>query len=119
MPPEARAEAAGRDEGEGALVADVDRALDGAEGAGGDGPRERFVLAGVGGDADLAGADGVEEGLDDTGGEERLEGAGVEMRDVEDEYRRMSRELTLEEWEQQPLRSTVLDNLARLTAAVQ
>ena len=29
------------------------------------------------------------------------------------------RELTLEEWMQQPLRSTVLDNLARLTSALQ
>ena len=28
-------------------------------------------------------------------------------------YRELSRELTLEEWEKQPLRSTVLDNLAR------
>ncbi|MGW8482153.1 cardiolipin synthase [Microbacterium sp. NPDC055903] len=42
-----------------------------------------------------------------------------EMREVEDEYRRLSRELTLEEWMQQPLRSTVLDNLARLTSALQ
>ncbi|UJP11720.1 cardiolipin synthase [Microbacterium sp. KUDC0406] len=42
-----------------------------------------------------------------------------EVRAVEDEYRRLSRELTLEEWEQQPLRSTVLDNLARLTSALQ
>ena len=42
-----------------------------------------------------------------------------EMRDVEDEYRRLSRELTLDEWMQQPLRSTVLDNLARLTSALQ
>ncbi|MDR2998145.1 MAG: phospholipase D-like domain-containing protein, partial [Microbacterium sp.] len=43
----------------------------------------------------------------------------AEMRAVEDEYRSLSRELTLEEWEQQPLRSTVLDNLARLTSALQ
>ncbi|MFE6735376.1 cardiolipin synthase [Microbacterium sp. NPDC057650] len=43
----------------------------------------------------------------------------TEMRAVEDEYRSLSRELTLEEWEQQPLRSTVLDNLARLTSALQ
>ncbi|MCC2033140.1 cardiolipin synthase [Microbacterium allomyrinae] len=43
----------------------------------------------------------------------------VEMRAVEDMYRSLSRELTLEEWEQQPLRSTVLDNLARLTSALQ
>lgn len=43
----------------------------------------------------------------------------AEMRAVEDEYRALSRELTLEEWLQQPLRSTVLDNLARLTSALQ
>ncbi|MEJ1089430.1 cardiolipin synthase [Microbacterium sp. Mu-80] len=42
-----------------------------------------------------------------------------EMRVLEDEYRSLSRELTLEEWMQQPLRSTVLDNLARLTSALQ
>jgi cardiolipin synthase len=42
-----------------------------------------------------------------------------EMRAVEDGYRRDSRELTLEEWMRQPLRSTVLDNLARLTSALQ
>ena len=42
-----------------------------------------------------------------------------EMRGVEDMYRDLSRELTLEEWEKQPLRSTVLDNLARLTSALQ
>lgn len=42
-----------------------------------------------------------------------------EMRDVEADYRALSRELTLEEWEKQPLRSTVLDNLARLTSALQ
>ena len=34
-------------------------------------------------------------------------------------YRSMSRELTLDEWMQQPLRSTILDNLARLTSALQ
>ena len=43
----------------------------------------------------------------------------TEMRAVEDKYRSLSRELTLEEWMQQPLRSTVLDNLARLTSALQ
>ncbi|WP_091035725.1 cardiolipin synthase [Microbacterium oxydans] len=43
----------------------------------------------------------------------------TEMREVEDKYRSLSRELTLEEWMQQPLRSTVLDNLARLTSALQ
>ncbi|MDR7187070.1 MULTISPECIES: cardiolipin synthase [Microbacterium] len=42
-----------------------------------------------------------------------------QMRIVEDKYRSLSRELTLEEWEKQPLRSTVLDNLARLTSALQ
>ncbi|GAA5201723.1 cardiolipin synthase [Microbacterium jejuense] len=48
-------------------------------------------------------------------GEEFVE----EMRGVEDMYRSLSRELTLAEWEKQPLRSTVLDNLARLTSALQ
>ncbi|WP_433585760.1 cardiolipin synthase [Microbacterium hydrocarbonoxydans] len=43
----------------------------------------------------------------------------AQMRDVEADYRALSRELTLEEWMQQPLRSTVLDNLARLTSALQ
>lgn len=42
-----------------------------------------------------------------------------EVRAVADMYRSLSRELTLEEWEKQPLRSTVLDNLARLTSALQ
>ncbi len=42
-----------------------------------------------------------------------------QLRAVEDRYRSQSRELTLEEWEKQPLRSTVLDNLARLTSALQ
>lgn len=42
-----------------------------------------------------------------------------EMREVEQRYRELSTELTLEEWEKQPLRSTVLDNLARLTSALQ
>ncbi|WP_435870910.1 cardiolipin synthase [Leifsonia williamsii] len=42
-----------------------------------------------------------------------------ELRRVEDGYRESSRELTLEEWMRQPLRSTVLDNLARLTSALQ
>lgn len=43
----------------------------------------------------------------------------AQMREVEARYRALSRELTLEEWMQQPLRSTVLDNLARLTSALQ
>lgn len=42
-----------------------------------------------------------------------------QLRSVEDDYRALSRELTLEEWMKQPLRSTVLDNLARLTSALQ
>ncbi|WP_105567801.1 cardiolipin synthase [Microbacterium halophytorum] len=42
-----------------------------------------------------------------------------ELREVEAGYRANSRELTLEEWRKQPLRSTVLDNLARLTSALQ
>ncbi|GAA3905239.1 cardiolipin synthase [Microbacterium invictum] len=42
-----------------------------------------------------------------------------QLREVEDKYRADSRELTLEEWMKQPLRSTVLDNLARLTSALQ
>lgn len=42
-----------------------------------------------------------------------------DLRIVEDGYRSDSRELGLEEWLKQPLRSTVLDNLARLTSAVQ
>ncbi|TFD61219.1 cardiolipin synthase [Cryobacterium sp. Hh38] len=41
------------------------------------------------------------------------------LRAMEDENRLNSRELTLEEWRKQPLRSTILDNLARLTSAVQ
>lgn len=41
------------------------------------------------------------------------------MRKVEANYRELSRELTLDEWMQQPVRSTVLDNLARLTSALQ
>ncbi|GAA2982499.1 cardiolipin synthase [Microbacterium terrae] len=43
----------------------------------------------------------------------------TELRGVEDTYRSLSRELTSDEWKQQPLRSTVLDNLARLTSALQ
>ncbi len=43
----------------------------------------------------------------------------AQMHEVEDGYREASRELTLDEWQHQPLRSTVLDNLARLTSALQ
>lgn len=42
-----------------------------------------------------------------------------DMREVEQMYRERSRELTLDEWLTQPLRSTILDNLARLTSALQ
>ena len=42
-----------------------------------------------------------------------------DMQRVEDAYRTLSRELTVEEWRRQPLRSTILDNLARLTSALQ
>ena len=42
-----------------------------------------------------------------------------QMRAVEDRYRADSRQLTLDEWRKQPLRSTILDNLARLTSALQ
>ena len=41
------------------------------------------------------------------------------LRRVEDSYRTRSRELTLDEWMRRPTRSKVLDNIARLTAAVQ
>ncbi|WP_165069095.1 cardiolipin synthase [Marisediminicola senii] len=41
------------------------------------------------------------------------------LRRVEDEYRVVSRMLTLEEWLERPFRSSVLDNLARLSSAVQ
>ncbi len=42
-----------------------------------------------------------------------------ELRTIEDGYRASSRRLTLEDWKRQPLHSTVLDNLARLTSSVQ
>jgi cardiolipin synthase len=42
-----------------------------------------------------------------------------QMRAVEEQYRQQSRQLTTEEWSKQPLRSTVLDGLARLTSALQ
>jgi cardiolipin synthase A/B len=41
------------------------------------------------------------------------------LRRIEDSYRTRSRELTLAEWMRRPTRSKVLDNVARLTAAVQ
>ncbi|KQQ03536.1 MULTISPECIES: cardiolipin synthase [unclassified Rathayibacter] len=42
-----------------------------------------------------------------------------DLRQVQQDYREHSRELTLREWRQQPLRSTILDNLSRLTSALQ
>ena len=42
-----------------------------------------------------------------------------DLRQLEEGYRRASRRLTLEEWDARPLRTAVLDNVARLTAALQ
>ena len=42
-----------------------------------------------------------------------------ELRQIQEGYRRASRRLTLEEWQQRPVRSAVLDNVARLTAGLQ
>ncbi|WP_166876200.1 cardiolipin synthase [Salinibacterium sp. ZJ450] len=42
-----------------------------------------------------------------------------DLRKVEEDYRRNSRELGLDEWLERPFRSQVLDNLARLTAGLQ
>jgi cardiolipin synthase len=42
-----------------------------------------------------------------------------ELREIEDEYRTNSKELTLEEWMARPLYRRILDHVARLTAAVQ
>ncbi len=42
-----------------------------------------------------------------------------DLREVEQSYREVSRELSLDEWMSRPIRSRVLDNLARLTSAVQ
>jgi len=42
-----------------------------------------------------------------------------QLREVEASYRAVSKELTLDAWLKQPLRSKVLDNVARLTATVQ
>ena len=41
------------------------------------------------------------------------------MREVEDMYRSLSREMTLEEWKTRPLSKRWLDNVMRLTSAVQ
>ncbi|WP_418062627.1 cardiolipin synthase [Pimelobacter simplex] len=43
----------------------------------------------------------------------------AKMREVEDNYRALSRELTLADWEQRPARTKYVDNVARLTAALQ
>ena len=42
-----------------------------------------------------------------------------DLRQIEEGYRRASRRLSLEEWQARPLRKAVLDNVARLTAALQ
>jgi cardiolipin synthase len=41
------------------------------------------------------------------------------MRQVEDHYRSLSHELTLEEWERRPLGKRYIDNVMRLTSALQ
>ncbi|WP_298229111.1 cardiolipin synthase [Gryllotalpicola sp.] len=43
----------------------------------------------------------------------------AELRAIEESYRASSRELTLDEWLRQPLRAAIVDNLARLTSALQ
>jgi cardiolipin synthase A/B len=43
----------------------------------------------------------------------------AQMREVEDIYRSLSREMTLEEWKKRPLSQRWLDNVMRLTSAVQ
>ncbi|MFC4243582.1 cardiolipin synthase [Gryllotalpicola reticulitermitis] len=43
----------------------------------------------------------------------------AELREIEQSYRERSHQLTREEWAKQPLRSTIADNLARLTSALQ
>ncbi len=43
----------------------------------------------------------------------------AQMREVEQDYRSISKELTMEEWSQEPVRATTLDGLARLTSALQ
>ncbi|UNK71028.1 cardiolipin synthase [Microbacterium sp. H1-D42] len=42
----------------------------------------------------------------------------AQMREVEEKYRTLGRELTLAEWEREPAKSTFLDGLARLTSAL-
>jgi cardiolipin synthase len=43
----------------------------------------------------------------------------AQLRQIEEGYRRASRRLTLDEWQRRPLRTAVLDNIARLTASLQ
>ena len=43
----------------------------------------------------------------------------ADMREVEEGYRKVGRQLTLEEWEQEPATATFLDGIARLTSALQ
>jgi cardiolipin synthase len=43
----------------------------------------------------------------------------ADLRKLEADYRENSRQLTLDEWMKRPLAGRVLDNVARLTAAVQ
>lgn len=43
----------------------------------------------------------------------------VRLREVEDAYRAVSKELTLPEWDQRPPRTRYVDNVMRLTAALQ
>jgi phosphatidylserine/phosphatidylglycerophosphate/cardiolipin synthase-like enzyme len=43
----------------------------------------------------------------------------AQVREVEDRYRSLSRELTLEEWKKRPVTKRWLDNVMRLTSAVQ
>jgi cardiolipin synthase len=42
-----------------------------------------------------------------------------QLRALEDDYRKASRRLTLEQWDRQPFWGSVVDNLARLTSALQ
>ncbi len=42
-----------------------------------------------------------------------------QLREVEEGYREKSRQLALDEWHREPWRRTVIDNLARLTSALQ
>jgi cardiolipin synthase A/B len=41
------------------------------------------------------------------------------MRQVEDQYRALSHELTLDEWRRRPLWKSYVDNVMRLTSALQ